>query len=104
MAGSNVTATVSNPHPHQNTRVTVEGDIGGKDLRYRRARMIATWHFRTKTVECQADADEHGYGTASCTRDIGRATKGFTVVIDVVFIDRDTGESYGNAQVGFTPQ
>ena len=99
MAGK-VTATVSNAQPHQNSRVTVTGHVGGQNVSHH-DRMITTWHFKTRNVQCQADADANG--TAQCTRDIGRATRGFVVVIDVVFINLDTGQSPGATQVSFTP-
>src|SRR5437667_141549 len=101
MAQNAVEATVSDAHPHQNSRVTVTGDIAGKDPS-RHARMVTTWHFKSRNSKCQSDADE--YGTAKCSRDIGRATRGYTVFIDVDYVDVDTGHILDEAKVSFTPQ
>src|SRR5438477_91611 len=98
-------ANVSNANPHQNSRVTVYGSLALVENHLGHgvsgARMVTTWHFKSRNSQCSAITNEHG--VAECSRDIGRATRGFVVVIDVVFINLDTGQSPGATQVSFTP-
>jgi hypothetical protein len=60
--------------------------------------METTWHYKTTTSGCSGVTD--GSGTASCSRDISRATVGYTVGIDVTFTYG--GQTY-TTQTSFTP-
>src|SRR5438477_18063 len=107
MAEYRARVSVSNANPHQNSRVTVYGGLrrvgaGGPGQSVAGVRMVATWHFRTRSSQCSAITDNEG--RAECSSDIGRATKGYTVVIDVVFVNRDDGHLIGETKVSFTPQ
>ena len=100
-------ANVSNANPHQNSRVTVYGGLrrvgaGGPGQSVAGARMVATWHFRTRSSQCSDITDNEG--RAECSRDIGRATKGYTVFIDVNFIEVATGDVLAETKISFTPQ
>lgn len=61
--------------------------------------MNTSWHYKTTTSSCSGTSGNDG--VASCTRDISRATSGYTVNIDVVF--SYNGQSY-SGQASFTPQ
>jgi hypothetical protein len=91
-----VTARVSNAYPPRYSTVTVYGQLTGAGAG---VTMNTTWHYKTTTSSCSGVTD--GSGLASCSRDIGGATAGYFVSIDVSF-------SYGGriyvAQTGFTPQ
>src|SRR5262249_50250940 len=82
---SHATASVSDPTPRDQTTVTAIGklpDRGGHGVSG--ATMHATWHYETTTATCDGGPTDAS-GTASCSRDIGTATPGYRVVIDVVF-------------------
>jgi hypothetical protein len=61
--------------------------------------MSTSWYYKTTTSYCSGITD--GSGTASCSRDISRATKGYTVTIAVAFTYN--GQVYSTS-TGFTPQ
>jgi hypothetical protein len=95
-----VQACVSNSNPSQNSRVTVYGRliVGGKAVGSG-VTMNTTWNYKTTQSECSGTTDSSG--VASCTRDISRASKGYTVVIDINF--SYNGRNY-NGSTSFTPQ
>lgn len=73
-----VAASVSNSTPTDNSRVTVTARLtqGGKGVSG--ATMSTTWHYKTTTSACTGGPSGTD-GAMSCTRDISRATKGYTV-------------------------
>jgi len=81
-----VTAWVDKPAPPQDSVVTVFGEfiIDGKPRRG--VRMDTTWHFKRYETCCSGITD--GRGIAGCSRRIGWPTKGYKVLIDVVFTHR----------------
>lgn len=78
-----VQACVSNANPEPNSNVTVYGRIirGGKILSG--VTMNTVWHYKTTDSSCDGVADSNG--VASCTKNIGSATGGYTVNIDVIY-------------------
>jgi hypothetical protein len=94
-----MTASVSNPAPHQRSDVTVYGQLTVNGVGVAGLPMSATWYYRTTTSSCAGTTDASG--TASCTRNISSATAGYTVRI-VVAITYN-GQSY-SASTSFTPQ
>jgi hypothetical protein len=93
------TASVSNPHPDWTTNETVTGTLtrGGQPVAG--AAMHTIWHY--KTVQSNCDGSTDGSGIASCTLNIGHATRGHTVVIDVIFTAPDG--THVTASTSFTP-
>jgi len=94
------TASISDPSPHRNERVTVAGrlvDASGNGIAG--VPMTATWHYKTTNSQCTGVTDSDG--RASCVRDISSATVGYQVTVDVVFVYNGTTYS---AQTSFTPQ
>ena len=98
-SGDTVQACVSNSSPSQNSNVTVYGRliVGGKAISG--SQMNARWGFKTTTSYCSGTSD--GNGIASCTRDISRASHGYTVNINISF--SYNGQSY-NGSTSFTTQ
>jgi len=94
-----VTAWVSNSAPSQDSTVTVYGTITMGTVGIAGVPMNTTWHYKTTTSYC--DGTSGSNGVASCSRNIGRATKGYYVSITVRFTYQ--GRSY-YAYTGFTPQ
>ncbi len=78
-----VTSSVSNTSPTQNSRVTVTARLTNNGQGVAGATLNTTWHYKTTTPGCTG-SPSGGDGTMSCTRDISTAGKGYTVVIDVV--------------------
>jgi hypothetical protein len=96
-----VTATVSNTTPSQNQTVTVTAklvDANGNGVPG--ATMHTVWHYKSTTSTCDGALTDAN-GTASCARDIGRATKGAPVQIDVIVTLG--GQTY-QAATSFIPQ
>ena len=56
--------------------------------------------YNTTTSGC--DATTGGNGVASCNRSISRATHGYTVVVDVIFLD-STGKQLARTPTRFPP-
>ena len=101
-ASANVTASanVSNATPTQNTTVTVTGrlvDVKGNGIAG--ATMHTVWHYKSAEPTCDGGPTDAS-GSATCGRDISRATKGFQVVIDVTFTLG--GQNY-QTSTSFTP-
>ena len=94
-----VEAWVSNSSPSQYSTVRAYGKItqGGKGIAG--VPMHTTWRYKTTTSYC--DGSSGSDGVASCSRSIGRATKGHYVSISVRFTYE--GQSY-TASTGFTPR
>jgi len=92
-------ATVSNPSPTDGSTETVSGTFLNNGQGVAGVEMDTTWHDKTTTSYCSAITGSDG--VASCSRDIGGATKGYTVVIDVAFSWQ--GQTY-TASTSFTPQ
>lgn len=94
-----VTAWVDNSAPAQNSTVTAYGRITRDGAGLASIPMRVIWSYKTATAYCEGVSDDSG--TASCTRDIGRATKGFKVAIRVIFTYG--GQTY-EAVTSFVPQ
>lgn len=95
------TATISNPSPHQNQVVTVSGTLLHNGQPVAGVAMQTTWHYKTTTSVCSGTTGANG--TASCSRDISRATKGYFVAVDVSFVD-SSGTVLTTTTTGFSPQ
>lgn len=94
------TASVDKPTPTNNSYVTVTGRLTRGDQGVGGVTMDTIWHYKTTTSGCTGTTDASG--TASCTRDISRATAGYTVVIDVVFTLPNGGTV--STSTSFTPR
>jgi hypothetical protein len=95
-------ASISDPSPGHNERVTVYGkltDANGRGVAG--AAMEADWYYKSTTSVCTGGPTSSN-GAAACTRDISRATYGFTVEVDVIFTLPDG--STATASTSFTPQ
>ncbi len=93
-----VTAWVDNPTPTQNSTVTVFGKFTIGNAGIAGVPMDATWRYKSTDSYCDGVTDAQGI--AICNREIAKATKGYTVRIDVVFVYE--GKTY-RAQTSFTP-
>lgn len=80
-ANYQLTASVSNPAPTQNARVTVTAKLTNNGVGVAGATMDTAWDYKT-TSYCSG-GPSGADGVMNCTRDISRATHGFTVNIDV---------------------
>lgn len=89
---------VSHAYPSQRTTVTVYGRLISAGLPVAGAPMHTVWHYKTTTPteDCTTGAD----GIGRCSRNIGSATKGYTVQVDVTITHQ--GQSY-RATTHFTP-
>lgn len=89
-------AWISDPTPAQYSNVTAYARLYLNGLPVPGQLITTTWHYKTTTPTetCSTAAN----GVASCTRDIGRATIGYQVDIDV---DAPGGR---HAATWFTPQ
>ncbi len=100
VANYQVSATVSDTSPTQNTRVTVTGRLTNNGQGVTGATMATTWHYKTTAPGCTGGPSSAD-GTTSCTRDISTATKGYTVVIDVQITYQ--GQTF-TTSTSFTPR
>jgi hypothetical protein len=94
-------AEVSDPTPPPSSSEIVTARLlkGGQPVQG--ATMSTTWHYKTTSSSCDGGAtDAAGY--ASCTKSIGRPSKGYTVKIDVTFTVN--GAVVARTQTEFTPQ
>lgn len=94
-----VCASVSNGNPQRYTNVTAYGRLIVAGAPVAGAPVHTTWHFRTttQTEDCVTGSD----GVGHCTRNIGGASAGYRVNVDV----RVTYQgSYYTAYTWFTPQ
>ena len=99
MASVIVTASVSNDSPAQLTKVTVSARIANNGQPVVGAPMTASWFYKTTTSTCSGKTDSSG--VASCTRNIGHATLGLPVRINVAITWN--GQTY-TASTSFTPK
>lgn len=74
-------AWVSKGSPPQNSTVTVFGRLRMGGVPVAGQPMSTTWSYKSTTVGCSGVTNSEG--VASCSRDIGRATKGYRVNIQV---------------------
>jgi hypothetical protein len=94
-------ATVSNATPSRNQTVTVSAKlVDGAGNGVPGATMLATWHYKTTTSTCSGGPTTTE-GLASCSRDIGGASAGYSVRVDVVFTLN--GQTY-TTSTSFTPR
>lgn len=90
-----ICAWVSNGSPSQHANVTVYGRLYQSGLPVVGAAMHTSWHYKTTTPTADCTTAYDGIG--SCTRNIGNASKGYRVRVDVTIND------YG-ARTWFSPQ
>ena len=88
------------PAPTDNSRVTVTSRLTKGGAGVAGTLMSTTWHYKTTTSAC-GGGPSRADGAMSCTRDISRATKGFTVTIAVVVTYQ--GQTY-RASTGLIPR
>lgn len=93
-----ITAYMSDPHPQKNTNVAVYGKLMVNGFPANGATMNTTWHYKTTTSNCSGVAGPDGI--ASCVKNVGNVTIGFTVVVDVTMTYN--GQNY-YATTSFTP-
>ncbi len=94
-------AEVSDPTPPPSSSEILTARLlkGGQPVQG--ATMSTTWHYKTTSSSCDGGAtDASGY--ASCTKPIGRPSKGYMVKIDVAFTVN--GAVVARTQTEFTPQ
>lgn len=99
-AGSvQICAWVSNGDPSQYTTVTVYGRLMIAGSPVTGVAMHTVWHYKTTapTEDCATGSD----GIGRCSRNIGGATKGYTVTVDVTITHQ--GSAY-SASTRFTPR
>lgn len=77
-----ICAWVSNDRPPSGEVVTVFGRLLVNGAPAAGQQMTTTWHYASTTADCTGVTDASG--VANCSRDIGRATAGYQVNIDVV--------------------
>ncbi len=94
-----VTAWVSNQSPAQNSDVTVYGKFTIDGVGVAGVPMTTRWRYKSETADCSGTTGNDG--VAACTRQIGRATKGYTVQIEIRFTYE--GKAY-SAVTEFTPR
>jgi hypothetical protein len=78
-----VQACVSNPTPSKNSNQTVYGRLIVNGQVIKNVPMYTTWYYKTTTPTCEGNSGSSG--VASCTRNIGGASSGYEVDIDVRF-------------------
>ena len=94
-----ICAWVSNGSPNQNNTLTVYGRLIASGVPIVGAPMHTVWHYKTTTPteDCTTGSD----GIGRCTRNIGNATAGYTVSVNVTITYQ--GLNYG-ASTWFRPQ
>ena len=94
-----VCAAISNNTPQRYTNVTAYGRLYAAGAPVVGAAVHTTWHFRTTTPteDCETETD----GIGHCTRNIGGASTGYRVNVDVRITYQ--GNNY-TARTWFTPQ
>ncbi len=98
-ASCSASASVDNSSPVRNSEVAVTGVLVCSGASPEGAPMHAVWHYSSTDSTCYSTAGADG--RASCSRQIGRATIGLAVTIDVTFTL--AGQTY-HASTSFTPQ
>lgn len=91
-------ASISHATPAQNTDVTVYGRLRLAGVPQSGQPMQTTWHFKSVTQVCN-DSVTGADGVASCLRQIGRATVGYEVVVDVHIAGYTTQTSFIPAEI-----
>lgn len=99
-AACTIKAWLSDEQPAQNTDVSVFAALLCDGQGIEGAPMQAQWNYAAGPSECTMKVTD-GEGVASCIQNIGAATVGFQVNIDVTIIWRD--QAY-QASVSFTPK
>ena len=94
-----ICAWVSNGSPSQNSNVTTFGRLIVNGSPVAGAQMHTVWHYKTTspTEDCITGSD----GIGRCTRNIGRATTGYQVRVDVEITHAGTRYT---SSTSFTPQ
>lgn len=95
VGNAEICASVSNTTPHRYTTVTVYGRLVINGVPQSGLPMETAWHYKSTTSYCNEGITGTG-GVASCSRSIGGASLGYTVVVDV------TIGGYG-VSTSFTP-
>ena len=90
--------SVSNSNPAQHSVVTVYATLIIDGIPAYPATMNAVFHYKTTDTPCNGMADSNG--TASCSLNIGGATPGYTVIINVTTTYK--GQNYYGS-TSFTP-
>lgn len=90
-----ICAWVSKADLAQNSTETVYGRLVINGIAQAGRTMSTTWHYKTTTSSCSGTTWSDG--VASCSRNIGRATLGYQVNVDVV-IDGYTATTWFVAQ------
>jgi hypothetical protein len=93
-------ATMTVLDPPRFSETTVVGTLTYNHAGVAGAAMHTVWHYRTTTSTC--DSVTGADGVASCTRNVGGATAGYTVVVDVTFTAPD--QSIHTTSTSFTPR
>jgi hypothetical protein len=97
---SSVTASASDTSPDQYSTVTAYGKCkDAKGVGIKGITCVFTWHYKTTTPSDTSSSNSSG--VASDSRDISRATKGYTVVITVTATFTGVTETDSTS---FTPQ
>jgi hypothetical protein len=99
-ANFQVAVSVSDGNPAQESNVTVVAVLTNNGQGVTGATMQATWRYKTTTSTCDG-GPSGGDGKMSCTKNVGSATSGFAVVIDVVVSYQ--GQTF-TASTSFTPK
>jgi hypothetical protein len=97
-SGAAVEACVSNKAPNQRTEVTVFARLIVNGQVVSGVPMQTVWNYKTTKAECNSGTDASGI--ARCTRNIGGASEGFEVIIDISF--SYNGQTY-TGKTSFTP-
>ncbi len=87
-----ICASVSNASPQQNTIVTIYGRLLINGVGQTGLPMNTTWEYKGASSTCFGTTDSTG--SASCGRDISRATKGYTVSVTVSIGDYSVTTSF----------
>jgi beta-lactamase superfamily II metal-dependent hydrolase len=80
-ASVQICASVSDPNPVQNESVTVYGRLRVNGVGQAGQTMNAVWHYKSSTPSCSGMTGSDGVG--SCSRQIGLASIGYTVTVNV---------------------
>lgn len=100
-SGLTASASVSDPAPRQNQSVTVTAKlVDGSGTGVPGASMSTTWHYKTTASTC-VGGPTNVDGIATCSRDIGGASIGYSVRVDVVLTLG--GQTY-TTSTSFTPK
>ena len=97
---TNIKAWVSNTRPKQNTKITAYCEVTDKNGQpIRGVRVTFKWKYKTSTKTITSMTDNNGI--ASVSRRIGRAVKGYKVIIEITAQYNKVTEK---VKTSFTPQ